>query len=282
MGQDRCRLLFVDDEPDVVDALRRLFHRDYDIITAGGGREALEILGRIRVDLIICDQRMPDVTGDQVLAAARTCQPEVVRILLTGYSDMETLVKCVNEAGLYRYMTKPWEPEELRGVVAKAIEELLQERMLRGMSLSPEDFIKQCEQEHSMIKRLGHEILIAYNMKVRRNTLRKILRIYTMYFKFHFENEEKFMLSVRYPGYDVHKHFHLQFMDALDRLKAAFESGDDVYDEVKELYRKLTRHHIADTDTAMFRYVREMFPTSPLAEKLAAVEAQPKPPKRPK
>ena len=208
---------------------------------------------------------MPDVTGDQVLAAARACQPEAIRVLLTGYSDMETLVKCVNEAGLYRYMTKPWEPDELRRMVAKAIEELLQERMLKGMLLSPEDFIKQCELEHSMIKQLGHEILIAHNMKVRKNSLRKILRIYTMYFKFHFDNEEKFMLSIRYPGYDVHKHLHRQFMDGLDRLKSAFEGGDDVYEDVKELYRKLTRHHIADTDTAMFRYVREMFPSSALA-----------------
>ena len=280
MGQDRCRLLLVDDEPDVVDALRRLFHRDYDIITAEGGREALDILARIRIDLIICDQRMPDITGDQVLAAARTCQPEAVRILLTGYSDMESLVKCVNEAGLYRYMTKPWEPEDLRRLVAKAIEELQQERMLRGIQLTPDEFIKQCEKEHSMIKQLGHEIIIACNIKVRRNTLRKILRIYEMYFKFHFESEEKFMLSVRYPGYELHKHFHLQFLDALSRLKAAFDRGDDVYDDVKELYRKLTRHHIADTDTAMFRYVREMFPPSELKEKLVAVEAQGKLPKR--
>ena len=279
MGQDRCRLLFVDDEPEVVEALNRLFRRDYEVVTATGGRQALDILGRTRVDLIICDQRMPDVTGNQVLAAARACQPEAIRILLTGYSDMETLVKCVNEAGLYRYVTKPWEPAELRQMVAKAIEDLLQDRMLKGLLLSPEEFLAQCEQEHGMIRQLGHEILIAYNLKVRRNTLRKILRIYTMYFKFHFENEERFMLSIRYPGYEVHKHLHRQFMDALDRLKTDFESGGDVYDEVKELYRRLTRHHISDTDMEMVRYIRAMFPPSPLAEKMAVFRAPVKAPR---
>ena len=265
MGQDRCRLLVVDDEPDVVDALCRLFRRDYEVVGAGGGREAIEFLSRTQVDLIICDQRMPEVTGDRVLAAARDCQPEAVRILLTGYSDMETLVKCVNEAGLYRYITKPWEPAELKAIVAKAIEELLQDRMLKGMMISPEEFIAQCEQEHGLIKNLGHEILIAYNLKVRRNTLRKILRIYTMYFKFHFENEERFMLSIRYPGFDVHRHYHRQFMTALERLKAAFEDGEDIYEDVKELYRKLTRHHISETDMDMMRYVQQMFPPSSLS-----------------
>ncbi|MBF0561194.1 MAG: response regulator [Alphaproteobacteria bacterium] len=273
MGQDRCRLLLVDDEIDILDSLRRLFHRDYEVVAAGGGRAAFDVLGNVRIDLIICDQRMPDITGDQVLAAARECQPEAVRILLTGYSDMETLVKCVNEAGLYRYVTKPWEPTAFRQMVAKALEDLQHDRMLKGMLQSPEEFIAQCDREHNLIKQLGHEILMASNLKIRNNTLRKILRIYTMYFKFHFENEERFMLSIRYPGYDVHRHFHRQFMEALERLKAAFGRGEDVYGEVKELYKKLTVHHISDTDMEMIRYVREMHAPSPLAEKLTAYQA---------
>ena len=86
-----------------------------------------------------------------------------------------------------------------------------------------------------------------------------------MYFKFHFENEERFMLSIRYPGFDVHRHYHRQFMTALERLKAAFEDGEDIYEDVKELYRKLTRHHISETDMDMMRYVQQMFPPSSLS-----------------
>ncbi|RMF14293.1 MAG: HD domain-containing protein [Alphaproteobacteria bacterium] len=123
-------LLFVDDEPDIVDALRRLFRRRHRVLTATSGREGIEIIRKEPVDLIICDQRMPDVTGDRVLATARTVRPEAIRILLTGYSDIEALINCVNDAGLYKYLTKPWEPEMLRLTVERALEALNLQRLL--------------------------------------------------------------------------------------------------------------------------------------------------------
>lgn len=115
-------LLFVDDEPDIVASLNRLFRRKYSVLTATSGKEAIELLKKYRVDLIISDQRMPDMTGDQMLVQARQLQPDAVRILLTGYSDIESLVNCVNEASIYKYLTKPWEPEELKLTVTRALE----------------------------------------------------------------------------------------------------------------------------------------------------------------
>ncbi len=117
-------LLFVDDEPDIVDSLRRSFRKAYTVLTATSGNEALEVLKTQNVDLIISDQRMPGMTGDALLAMAKELQPDAIRILLTGYSDLESLVKCVNEAGIYKYMTKPWEPEMLRLTVGRALEHL--------------------------------------------------------------------------------------------------------------------------------------------------------------
>jgi len=115
-------LLFVDDEQDIVDSLSRLFRRKYSVLTATSGNEAIDLLKTHRVDLIISDQRMPGMTGVQILTEARRLQPDAVRILLTGYSDIESLVQCVNEASIYKYLTKPWEPEDLKLTVTRALE----------------------------------------------------------------------------------------------------------------------------------------------------------------
>jgi putative two-component system response regulator len=128
---EQFTLLFVDDEEDILDSLRRSFRRDYRIFTANSGREGIELLKSEKFDLIISDQCMPDVTGDAVLKYAQQAQPEAIRILLTGYSDMESLVRCVNEAGIYKYISKPWEPENLRLTVLRALESLHLARSLK-------------------------------------------------------------------------------------------------------------------------------------------------------
>ncbi|WNV04822.1 response regulator [Candidatus Methylospira mobilis] len=115
-------LLIVDDDPDVLAALRRAFRKGYNVVTADNGSAAISILNEQTVHLIICDQRMPGVTGEQVLEHALFKQPDAVRILLTGYSDMESLVACVNEAHIYKYVAKPWDPQELSFTVARALD----------------------------------------------------------------------------------------------------------------------------------------------------------------
>ena len=124
-------LLFVDDETDIVDSLHRTFRRDFRVLLATSGEDAIALLRANPVDLIISDQRMPGLTGVDVLKTARELRPESIRILLTGYSDMESLVACVNEAGIYKYLTKPWEPEHLKLTVTRALEHLGLERKLK-------------------------------------------------------------------------------------------------------------------------------------------------------
>ncbi len=134
MEEEKFRLLFVDDEADILDSLKRTFRREYEVLTANSGAEGIALLKTEKVDLIISDQRMPDISGDAVLKVAMEQQPEAIRILLTGYADMESLVRCVNEAGLYKYITKPWEPENLRLTVVRALESLSLERRLDAAS----------------------------------------------------------------------------------------------------------------------------------------------------
>jgi PAS domain S-box-containing protein len=123
-------LLLIDDDPDVLAALRRRFHKAYNVLVAESGDAGISILKERAIDLIICDQRMPGTTGVQVLQHALQIQPDAVRILLTGYSDIESLTSCVNDAHIYRYLTKPWDPRELDLIVVRALESYELKRQL--------------------------------------------------------------------------------------------------------------------------------------------------------
>jgi len=123
-------LLLVDDDPDVLATLTRSFRKGYKTLSANGGEEGIAFLNVHPVDLIICDQRMPNISGDQVLSHALQIQPDAIRILLTGYADVESLLTCVNDAHIYKYVTKPWDPAELNLTVVRALESLVLKRDL--------------------------------------------------------------------------------------------------------------------------------------------------------
>jgi putative two-component system response regulator len=123
-------LLVVDDDPDVLATLTRSFRKGYKTLSASGGEAALAILNSQSVDLIICDQRMPGIGGVEVLTHAYNVQPEAIRILLTGYTDVESLLACVNDAHIYKYVTKPWVPDDLNFTVVRALESQALQRQL--------------------------------------------------------------------------------------------------------------------------------------------------------
>ncbi len=115
------RMLVVDDEPDNLDLLFRTFRRDFKVLKAESGVEALEILADDgEVAVIISDQRMPEMKGTEFLSKTVPDFPDTVRIILTGFTDVEDLVEAINAGQVYRYITKPWDPDELKFVVGKA------------------------------------------------------------------------------------------------------------------------------------------------------------------
>src|SRR5437868_13949676 len=105
-------ILAVDDEPANVRMLERLFHKDFRVLTAASGEEALEILNRETVTLIITDQRMPGMSGTELLRKSRSPHPEMVKIILTANTDIDTLIDAINITGAHRFMNKPWDPEK--------------------------------------------------------------------------------------------------------------------------------------------------------------------------
>lgn len=117
------KLLVVDDEPDNLDLLYRTFHRDYKVLRAENGPAALEILEREGdVAVIISDQRMPLMSGTEFLSLTATQYPDIIRIILTGYTDVEDLVEAINSGKVFKYVTKPWNAEDLKVVVKQAMD----------------------------------------------------------------------------------------------------------------------------------------------------------------
>jgi two-component system, NtrC family, response regulator AtoC len=115
-------ILVVDDEVDNLDAFRFNFKRSFQIHTASGGEEALAILAATNVALIVTDQRMPKMSGLELLRAARPIRPDAVGIILTAYTDVDVLIEAINLGQIYRYVTKPWDAKEVRGILLQAIE----------------------------------------------------------------------------------------------------------------------------------------------------------------
>jgi signal transduction histidine kinase len=130
MELKRHTLLVVDDEVDVLDSLRHQFHRAYRVLTCASGKRAIELLEQENVELILTDQRMPGMSGDQVLREARRLKPDAIRMLFTGYADIQAVISAVNEGHIFRYILKPWDSAELEGIIRQGVEqyELLAER----------------------------------------------------------------------------------------------------------------------------------------------------------
>jgi len=117
-------ILLVDDEASILSSLKRLLRPlGYTLITAESGAEGLRLLDEHPVDLIISDMRMPEMTGAQFLGKAKVKYPEIMRILLTGYSEITSLVSAINEGGIYHYLQKPWDEQNLILTIQRALEQ---------------------------------------------------------------------------------------------------------------------------------------------------------------
>ncbi len=116
-----ARLLFVDDEFRVLVSLKSIFRSQYEVRTANGGAQALELLRDWTPDVIISDQRMPGMTGAELLKQVAERLPQVTRVLLTGYSDLEAIISSINEGEIFRFVSKPWRRDELIDTIEAAV-----------------------------------------------------------------------------------------------------------------------------------------------------------------
>jgi DNA-binding NtrC family response regulator len=121
--QSKHPILVVDDEPEILQSLRGLLRLEFEVHMAHNGFEALEILQRQPIHVVMTDQRMPEMTGVQLLSQVQGESPEAMRIVFTGYADIKAVIDAINQGRIFRYITKPWDPDELRALLHQACAE---------------------------------------------------------------------------------------------------------------------------------------------------------------
>ncbi|MBI3389001.1 MAG: hybrid sensor histidine kinase/response regulator [Deltaproteobacteria bacterium] len=158
----RQTVLVVDDEPASVRTVQRTLADQCQVLTAGSGPEGLRLLESESVALIIADHRMPEMTGTEFLARSATLHPDAIRVLLTGYTDIDTVVGAINTGQVYYYLTKPWEARELQLVVQRGLEryeaEQERRRLLRELEQACGRARREAEQKGRLLTMAAHEL----------------------------------------------------------------------------------------------------------------------------
>ncbi len=113
-------LLVVDDEPDVCDSVHDLLRREFRVLKAHGAEEGFRLMRDEEVHIIMTDQRMPKITGVELLSKVKAKDPKAVRMLFTGYADLESIIAAINQGHIYQFLRKPWQPEDLLAAVRQA------------------------------------------------------------------------------------------------------------------------------------------------------------------
>jgi two-component system response regulator HupR/HoxA len=150
-------VLVVDDEVRSLEALRRTLEEDFEVFTASSAEQAQGVMEREWVQIIVCDQRMPGMTGVEFLKGVRSQWPDTLRIILSGYTDAEDIITGVNEAGIYQYLMKPWQPDQLLLTLQAAanVYRLQQENQRLSVELRASEPVlaKRVEMKYERVKR---------------------------------------------------------------------------------------------------------------------------------
>ncbi|EJL6480139.1 two-component system response regulator [Vibrio cholerae] len=158
MHDEKLNVLLLDDENDILKALNRVLRMDYNVVTFDNGADALEYLQENPIHIIISDMRMPEMDGADFLAKAREMQPDTVRLLLTGYADIQSTVRAVNAGGIHTYISKPWDNENLKLIVGKAAEFYRLSRDKERLTIELEERNKELEVANQALAENNHKL----------------------------------------------------------------------------------------------------------------------------
>jgi response regulator RpfG family c-di-GMP phosphodiesterase len=134
MSEEKIVILYVDDEENNLISFKATFRIKYKVLTAISGDEAMNVLDQNKVEIIITDQRMPNMTGVEFLEKVIVKYPDTMRILLTGYTDMAAVVEAINKGKIFHYLTKPWDETELEMTIARAHDTYLAQQKIKNMN----------------------------------------------------------------------------------------------------------------------------------------------------
>jgi signal transduction histidine kinase len=162
MAAKKHTLLVVDDEPDIVRSVQDLLRREWRVLGTTTAAAGLEILKTEEVHVVMSDQRMPGMTGVEFLSEVRGDHPDAIRLLFTGYADIHAVIDAINQGNVYRYITKPWEPDELQAILRQAAERF--DMLVDRKRLQAELEVKNAELERvsamktAFIQVVSHEL----------------------------------------------------------------------------------------------------------------------------
>ncbi|RKZ37625.1 MAG: hypothetical protein DRQ37_01445 [Gammaproteobacteria bacterium] len=272
-AQDRT-LLLVDDEPAVLSALQRLLRLDgYHILTAGSGREGLDVLAKHEAGVVISDERMPEMTGTQFLSRVKDLHPHTIRIVLSGFADLDAVTQAINMGAIYKFFTKPWDDKILQQNVKEAfrIHELgsENERLTHRLQEIRDGSNLYWSEKISV----GNEILDEQHRKLfevfnRLNTfmygsgdaaaLGRIFDDLDKYISEHFATEEALMQRHGFPGYAEHKAEHERFRTRLESLVRKHRAGDiSLTPVVTAFIHNWLHEHIGETDRGYVSFIAD-------------------------
>src|SRR3954447_16358249 len=123
MKPNKKCLLIIDDEPNVCDSVHDLLRREFRVLKAHSADQGYKLMQEEEVHIVMSDQRMPQITGVELLAKVKSKYPQAVRMLFTGFADLESIIAAINQGHIYGFLKKPWQPEELEGAVRQAAQE---------------------------------------------------------------------------------------------------------------------------------------------------------------
>jgi len=151
-------LLVVDDEPDLVQSVHDLLRFDYRVLGATRASEGLRIMDQERVHIVMTDQRMPEMSGVDLLRRIKEMHPDTIRLLFTAYADLDAVIDAINEGNVYRYISKPWEVQELKAVLKQSFEfyQLQEERR---------KLVKEVQAKNAALASINTELFRANEMK---------------------------------------------------------------------------------------------------------------------
>jgi two-component system response regulator HupR/HoxA len=151
------KILVVDDQVEILNALERQLKAEYKVYTSSNGDEALDLLKKNVFAVVLADQRMPGMTGVDFLRRSISIQPNIVRILITAYADIQASIDAVNQGQIYYYISKPWEPEELRLIVQRAVERYDLQRKNKQLTEELQRANEQLKRENIYLRQNIHE-----------------------------------------------------------------------------------------------------------------------------
>jgi len=150
----RYTILIVDDEPGILNSLLRLFRKEgYRLLTASDGQAGLDIMAQEPVDLVISDQRMPGMSGVEFLRKVKEKYPDTIRIVLSGYSHVDTITSAINEGNVYKFVTKPWVDEDLKITVRRGLEQYELQKQHKALLAQVETQKRELEELNRSLER---------------------------------------------------------------------------------------------------------------------------------